>query len=430
MRRILEKLQNEMAAFIDGRAHLGFVLSASDGDSAAAQMILGGLDEASSSELYWIIPDDFTDADTYVESCVANFSAKHVALMLTAEKEGIYVPPVPSEVMEKGVLPALERMKALIVFSRSLLPNIEGCSVVWGLMPMQVKNKPAYSVFMTSLWEHDFPFPWCHHVRLIVRDLFPVSLFPTLGTTKRIQSSSIDLSSDSLRKHLEEDISDESLPLEERINDTLILAGMDYSHGNYELSVKQYEIVHRYAVATNNPTLAAVSLNGAGEAHLMIKNSRAAGGYFEAALGAAAQAPGPPISILHNIYVNLGQLRQTQNRLNESEVYYKGAADLGYLLRDEEPRLENWERLGKVQYRQGNATEAIQTWQNGAIVAGRLDRDDYYQSFLGYIRTHYLDRLEKENFQQSKRFVEAAISQWQEESDASTAAEGVGNGLS
>ena len=42
--------------------------------------------------------------------------------------------------------------------------------MVWVLYPGEIKNGPAYGQFIAEVLRHEFPFPWCHHIRIIVRE--------------------------------------------------------------------------------------------------------------------------------------------------------------------------------------------------------------------------------------------------------------------
>ena len=411
MRQIVETLRDDLTKFIVGRDDLVLVVQSSDSDAAVTSTILGSIDESSTSELFWSVVDDFVDAQSFVEACIHSFAAKHDAVRLVLEKKAEpSLPELPAEITQSGELEPVERLKQLIVFSRTLLPTLNGCAVVWGFLPMQITNVSGYVQFMTSLWQHEFPFPWCHHIRMIVRDVHPESLFGSrLNSCPRVRVTSIDLSPDSLREALEEEAGDDELPLEQRVNSTLILAGMDYSHARYDRAIQQYEVVHRYAAATNNPTLAAIALHGIGESHRLSGHSDLSGGFYEAAIGSAGQASSPPVPVLFNLYLNLGQVRHSQQRWEESEVYYKGAADFAYVLRDPEHRLHCWHKLGEAQYQQGKSDEAMHTWSDGAIVAGKLDLDDDYQAFISRLRAHYAQQDDHDGLSATMAHIETSV---------------------
>jgi tetratricopeptide (TPR) repeat protein len=208
----------------------------------------------------------------------------------------------------------------------------------------------------------------------------------------------VDFSPEAIRQALEEEAANEQTPLPERVNNALLLAGMDYGHGEYERAVQQYEVVHRYAAATGNPTLAALALNGLGEVKRALGQTEQAGQFMQAALAPAALASPPPVPILLNLYANLGELRFGQHRWEEAEVYLQGAGNFAFLMHDPELRLRSWKKLGESQYRQNKIEAALNTWRNGAIVAGKLQREDDHKEFLRLMYEHYLRQRDENGF--------------------------------
>lgn len=391
MRRIVEKLQSDLIEFVVQRDDLVLVVRCADPESALVSKMVEGLDESRDSELYWTVLDEFRSDAAFAEACVRSFRVNHDALRLSLQKDGKEPPPpVPPEIAAQGSLPPVERVKQLIVFSRSLLPTLAGCGVVWSLLPTKISDAHDYAAFVSALWQHEFPFPWCHHVRLVVRDTFPGSLLESrIRSAPRMRVTELDLSPDALARALEESASDEGSPLAERVNSVLMLAGIDYGHACYDRAIQQYEIVHRYAAVTQNPTLAAIALNGLGEVHRRQGLLDPAGKLFEAAIAPASQATSPPVPVLFSLYLNLGELRHSQQRWAEAEVFLQGAADFALLMRDPDQRLRCWAQLAECQLMQRKTQEAIETWTNGAVVAHKLAKEPQYSDFLRSIRAHF-----------------------------------------
>ena len=159
----------------------------------------------------------------------------------------------------------------------------------------------------------------CHFLGVIMFDSLFVTHHQTISLrffqgAPRIRITHFDLSPESTEQSLKETVADDAADMPERVNSALILAGIDFSHQRYGQAYRQYEIAHQYAVATNDPTLAAIALNGAGDVKRAMNQQEESGEYYEAALVAAANSPYPPVPVLHNINVNLANLRHSQNR--------------------------------------------------------------------------------------------------------------------
>ena len=90
------------------------------------------------------------------------------AVRLAQAKQNLKLwPEFPPEILRQGTLSPPDRIKRLLIFSRSLLPVLDGALVVWVLFPLKITDQAGYASLMTQLWRHDYPFPWCHHIRLI-----------------------------------------------------------------------------------------------------------------------------------------------------------------------------------------------------------------------------------------------------------------------
>jgi tetratricopeptide (TPR) repeat protein len=310
-----------------------------------------------------------------------------------------------------GVLSPVERLKQLIIFSRGLLPTLEGCAVVWVFLPMTISNGAAYADLISGVWQHQLPFPWCHHVRLIVRDSFPETVLKQRAEgVPRIREVIVDFSPEAIRQALEQEANDEQTPLAERVNNALMLAGIDFSHARYELAFKQYDVVHRFAAATQNPTLAAIALMGMGEVQRAQGAHEKAAEFFQAAIAPAAQCQAPPVPVLLNLYLNLGELRHAQRQWEEAEVFLHGAGEFALLMRDPAQRLRSWKLLGDAQYQQAKIELALKTWSNGAIVAAKLERQEEHQEFVKYLRDHFGRSRDENGLRRVLKEIQEAIS--------------------
>src|SRR5690242_16435262 len=99
MRAKLEGLREAMARFIAQREDLILVIRCSDPDAALVSKIVEGLDESSSSELFWLIVDEFKDPVSFAEACVRSFATKHEGVRLAlANAKQPPQPPLPANV--------------------------------------------------------------------------------------------------------------------------------------------------------------------------------------------------------------------------------------------------------------------------------------------------------------------------------------------
>ena len=168
---IAEQFPSRIADFVSQRDELVLVVRCSDADAHLVVKLLETWGESRTSELYVAVDDAFGDADTFVDACERAFLARH-KVRRTA-REGGSRPgrkTLPGAGGDAAGLAPVERLKQLIVGSRAFGSTFDGCAVVWALLPERIQDASAYAQFMTSLWRHEFPFPWCHRVRIVIRD--------------------------------------------------------------------------------------------------------------------------------------------------------------------------------------------------------------------------------------------------------------------
>lgn len=390
MRKLLNEIGAHLTAFLKQRDDVALILNSPAGDSVPMLKILEGLEEASSSDLHWRHTDAFTDARAYVSGIVAGFATKHELVRLSMVKEQMTPwPPIPPQILSDDAPPA-QRLRALGAFSRELLPIPNGGNNVWIFYPLEVADYGAFARLMEELIRHDFPFPWCHHLRFIVRaDPGQLEVRAALGASPRIRWYQPDLSMNAINQSLEADIADESLPLYERIAPVPIMAGNDFAWGRYPEAIQKYELLLRYYAPINNYPMAAVALNGMGESYEKMGDLERANESYEAALIPASHGDHPPVAIFLNVVTNLGNLRAHQAQWADAEAYYDMAQQLATAARNASAKISALENRGLCQQQQGKIEEALGSWNDGAVIAAQLEDAESCRALLSHIEKHY-----------------------------------------
>lgn len=255
-------------------------------------------------------------------------------------------------------------------------------------MPLEVADPTAFAQLMKDVLRHDFPFPWCHHIRFIIRE-DPASnlLRATLTQSPRILWYAPDLTVDAINRSLEAEIADESLPLSERMAPVPVMAGNDLALGRYAEALKKYELLLNYNARINNYPMAALALNGIGEVYDRTGDLALANEAYETALIPASQGEHPPLPILLNIITNLANLRLRQRNWPDAEAYYDMAQQLATAARSPSAKLQALEMRGYCQQQQGKNENAVESWRSGAVIAAQLEDVSSCRAFL--------DRLEQ-----------------------------------
>lgn len=392
MRKLLNDISQRLGSFIPQRDDLAIVVCSLPTDAPALIKILEGLEAESSSDLFWICTQDFASSKEYASAVVKAFAAKHALMQAVMEKEGMPTwPPIPPDILSEET-PAVQRLRALAGFSRELLPVPNGGSVVWVFYPLQIAQHADYAELMDNLLQHEFPFPWCHHLRFIIReDAANRVLKEILSNRPRIQWYEPDLSTEAVNRSMEAEINDETIPLAERMNSLMVMAAIDGAHHRLPEALEKYELLLQYHAPMNNYPLAALAMNGMGETYEKMGDLDRASECYESALIPATQGEHPPIPIFLNVVVNLANLRRTQERWSEAEAYFDMAQQLATANRDATLKIRSLENRGICQQQQGKHEEACQSWNDGLVMAAQLEDTDLCKGLLERLRQHYAD---------------------------------------
>jgi hypothetical protein len=401
MRKVFDQLQARLQAFIAQRDDLALVVRCATSANALILKVLEGLQESSSSEIFWVFPEEFSTAITYVSAVVQSFAAQHELIRLSLEKEGMKPWPLLPANVRNEKLQAARRLRELMVFARSLLPAPEGFLVAFVFLPPTVSDPAAYGELMADVLRHEFPFSWCHHIRAILRDdPADPALARVLGEAPRMVWYAPDLSPAALEKALEEEAGDEALPLEQRLQALHVTAGTDFAHKRYPEAMGKYQLLFEYYARTGNHALTALVWNGMGEVHLAEGRPVEAAACFEGALIPASEGNPPPLPVLLNVVLNLANLRLAERRWSEAEAYFDQVQKLASIHRNPALKVLALEDLGVAQYEQGKVSEALKAWQAGSIVAENQELAEQRQALLRRLQTHYARAQNREKLRE------------------------------
>jgi tetratricopeptide (TPR) repeat protein len=390
VQKLLESASTRLRGFVAQRDDIALVVTCSDADAIIVQKLLDELEDAATSEMVWIVTDDFVEPVAYANAVVNAFAAKCGAVSLALrDRQAAPWPPVPAAVLDETRDPA-ERLRDLAAFSRSLLPFPSGMVAVWCFHPGNIRNPAGYTRLMGDVLAHEFPDPWCFDLRFLVRALpAEVTLPAALKGRPRIDWFTTDFSQDAMARAIDDEADDESLPLERRLQSLFVSANLDYAYQRPEAALEKYEILLRYFAGAQNATMTALVLNGMGEAHARLGNREQAANCYEHALVPASEAPGPPIPVLLNLSLNLGNLRLEEGNFAAAEAYYDSAQKFATIQRAAITKVQAMEKLGYCQYSLGNVDAALSSWTAAATVAEQLELHAEEASVRRHLHAHY-----------------------------------------
>jgi tetratricopeptide (TPR) repeat protein len=388
MRRLFEQVRKRLSDFVEQRDDVLLVVRCNDGDAALVLKVLQEVDEADPSDLFWVFGDEFRRADEYVGKVFERFEERH---RLVGERlKELGRPPwplVPSDLRQPGAS-AADRMRRLMVFARSLLPDGPDFRIIWAPFPLKLAEPAGHAALFAELLRSDGPLRWYHHVRIVTReDPRKPALSEALANTPRVTRYEPDLSGSSQEKSLEEDVTDSSLPVAQRMQSLLLLAGMDYAHRRFGNSLKKYGILLEYYRGMGNHPMTALVLNGMGEVHQRAGDLKKAKAHFECALTPAILAESPPI--LLNVTLNLANLMLVARSWRDGEDYYDSAEKLATAQLNAPTKIQCLENRGVCQDMQNNARAAAESWEAGATLAKATEEKELQRRILERLRALY-----------------------------------------
>jgi tetratricopeptide (TPR) repeat protein len=385
MRQLFIDMRSRFEAFLAQRDDLTLVMRAGLGEYAAALKTIEGIEQSDSPHVFAIFPQPFETPRQYAQAIVADFQARHQALgqKLIAAGEAV-PPPLPAAVLESTNDP-VARLRALCVFARSLIEDLDGSWLVVAFMPHAIAHGARYAQFVMAVMHHEFPRPWCHHMRFFVReDAADPALETHAKELARTQWFTLDLGPDKIENALEAEANDASLPVPQRMQSLMILAGMDTGHNRCGPSIEKYTLCARYHLGMRNLPMLALSLNGIGEAHARAGQDDRARRSFERALVPAIAAKDLPT--LTNITLNLANLhKRNENWLGAIE-HYAALSILARASLNAVLRLLCHEQAGFCLYKLGMFKRAFEEWTAGVTLAAGIDMPDQQLGFLCRLR--------------------------------------------
>lgn len=395
MQELLQPTVDALNAFVDGRDKLVMIIKSPAADALPLTKVLEGLDDDHPSDLVWLYTDTFENDVAYVTKIVGAFSSKHELVRLSLEKEGMTPwPPIPAEVLSEGTPPA-ERLRILAAFSRELLPIPYGGNNVWIFYPMEIADHGGFNRLINQLVAHDFPNPWCHHLRFIVREEpqnLPGSPLVSLSSPKPLSMAfkdlpsvivhEPDLSPQAVENVLVKTTEDESQPIESRLNALLLLAGGDFAHSRFDAALEKYSLILKYYSAMKNYALSAIALNGMGEVYQRIGDDDKANEAFEAALVPASHGDHPPLQVFQNVCQNLALLRAKAGNWEQSAQYWDCVQQLTVANRDASMKIRSLDQLGYCYYKANRLEDAEKQWAMGATFAASFENVELQNALL------------------------------------------------
>ncbi len=393
---MLERIAADISGFVAQRDDVAMVVRATAATAPAFQEVLNPIAESSSAGLFHTHDTPFRDPVSYVDEVAAWFQVTHDGFRVVQLQHGMPPwPETPPVVAEAGLPPVL-RLRELMTFSRSVLPDPANQVVVWTFLPSQIADPTGYARFFRELLAHEWPRPWCHHMRVMLRaEPGDEVMAKAFAAAPRVRWYEPPLGPDSYRKGYEDAVADATLPVPERMTALLVTAATDYSFGRDAQALEKYELLIQYHRARGESVPLALAWNGVGEVRAKGGDRVGAGAAFDVALAYAADGPAPQPAVLYTVAWNLGRLRMDEKRFGEAADCFGIAQQSAACMRAAEIKLTAMEWQGVARAANREPEKAVELWEAGATVAHRLKLPDHREAMLARLRDHFADQPDR-----------------------------------
>jgi len=390
MRKLLQRVQQQIRDFVEQRDDLVLVAACSDGDTPMALKILRDIEQGGGGDMFLLFGDAFNDAPSYVDIIIERLRAEHCLAdeALSAEgEEGLAQMP---ETLFDETKPPAQRLLEAILFARSLVPHESGELLIWALCPVSIADREEYLKLITGLIPYWGVQPWMRQgIRLIFRDL---SLAETVGAdlseAPRTRLLPLDLGPEALAESLDQEVDDESLPLEQRMQSLLMLATQDFGYGRTADALTKYDLLLGHYQNTKDARMQAVTINGIGDVYQREEQLDKARQWYESAVPLATESE--DAVILYTVVMNLGDVTYKQQDFAVAEECYDGGDKLAAKMGNPEAKVVALERRGLSREQQGAHDKAVESWE-GAVQLCRAigDMDHFLKQNLAHLDRGY-----------------------------------------
>ncbi len=371
MQRLLEQIRNNIEDFIEQRDDLMMFALCTENDMPLILKTMRDIEQSMGTDVFLLFTDRFVEAGPFVSVITERLKEEHrMACEWLAEEGRDLLPPLPETLLNESQLPE-NRLREAISFARSLIPKQGGHRLVWAIFPESIADRNAYLRLISSLLPWKGVNPWMRGVRLVVRDQAEFEHKLKLDSAPRVRMTRLDLSPDAIDVSMKEELDDESLPEEQRMQSLFSLAVQDYAHKRTDDAFSKFQILLGYYQQTNNLMMQALVMNGIGDVFFHRLNDLSkAQAWYECAVTPAVATEEPVVMAM--IARNLGEVAYKRKQYTEAEKYFDNLDKVNSHLLDPEGKAQALEWKGLSQEKQGKYEHALESWNAAATLCRNI----------------------------------------------------------
>lgn len=393
MKRKFEELRENLDEFVQQTDYPVLLVGALPEEVPYVTQYLVSLDQVHAHSFFLTFTHPFESAGAYVDLMLESVQVQLAeAAPARAEDKLPPLPPVPSALLEPVLAPA-DKLRGLLRYLPSLLPNMQDHSVVVGILPLSCADVHAYSRLMASI----LPLPdipdWMKALRLVIYDdRAQRSLVRAIGAqpAKTTLTFEVDFSTPALTDALSREASDPATPLPQRMAYLLQLAALDYSYQRYTDSIEKYGVLYKYYEDPSTPAMQAICLLGVGDSLAALGQLEPAKSMLQSGLALCVEHK--LLAPMLNLLLSVGSLCTSLGQHADAESYAQSGTQVAGELLNPFGHADFLERKADAQLAQGKGDEALATYERCRGTAERYEYFHRWKTVLQKLCTLYEQR--------------------------------------
>lgn len=364
MKRKFEELRENLDEFVQQDDYPMLVVGCLSEELAYVVKFLQALDEKHPQHFIVVFPQAYEDGARYLDGVIESIRLQvEAAGPMRAERGAPPFPALPPTLSDARRTPA-QRLKDVLDYLRSLLPDEEDHRVVVGLLPLSCKDLDSYAKLIATIMPEPTVQPWLSAVRIVVYDDRKHQKLVTAmraGKVEHVLTFDVDFSTPALTDALVRDVADPSVPVPERMSSLMQLAALDYSYRRYPDALEKYGVLFKYYEREKVPSMQALALLGTGDTlraagHPQIAKQRLQQGI---AIGMEHKV----LPVLLNLFLSITGVCMELRQFDEAGSYADSGAKVAAAVLNPFAYADMHELKGDAQIAQGKLTEGLTTYK-------------------------------------------------------------------
>jgi hypothetical protein len=364
MKRLFDELRENLDEFIAQNDYPALAIVGTVDELAYVGAFLRALDDRNPADFVLLFEQPFTGAVDYMEAIVQALRVQlDAAKSVRTERGDPPFPPLPPALDDRLLRPE-ERLRKLVEYARTLLPNETDHRLILALLPRTCADDHAYAKLVTSVLPTGAPPASLRAVRLVLhdaRDGRPLAALIQSQRVDRVLVLELDLSTPSLTNALTLAAANTSLPVAERMPSLLQLAALDYAYRRYDDALAKYRTLYAYYDGQRIHAMSATCLFGAGDALRARGDRDAAKALLQSGIVLALRHR--VLLPLLNGFLSLVELCFELGEFEEAEGYADSGAKVAAAVLNPIAHCDLLERRGDAQRATGKTAEAIASYE-------------------------------------------------------------------